>query len=128
LISHRLMFEDVEATYNPIVGCLHGCVYCYARKIALKRFSTAWYYRGFKPNLVESRLKQPPPKGLIFISDMGDLQDPYWRAKILSSIAGRGKISRELTERWLKHVNQTTLTEFMNGGEDAWIGGLLSCS
>lgn len=27
-----------DSTWNPVTGCLHGCEYCYARKIA-KRFS-----------------------------------------------------------------------------------------
>lgn len=27
-----------DATFNPVTGCLHGCEYCYARKIA-ERFS-----------------------------------------------------------------------------------------
>ena len=27
-----------DATWNPVTGCLHGCEYCYARRIA-KRFS-----------------------------------------------------------------------------------------
>lgn len=29
--------EWCDATWNPVTGCLHGCEYCYARKIA-KRF------------------------------------------------------------------------------------------
>ena len=77
----RLMFEDVEATYNPVVGCCHSCVYCWARKLALTRLSTLWFYRGFKPNLVEERLRQPPPKGLVFVCDMGDLFGSWVPAK-----------------------------------------------
>lgn len=23
-----------DSTWNPVTGCLHGCAYCYARKIA----------------------------------------------------------------------------------------------
>lgn len=26
--------EWCDATWNPVTGCLHGCEYCYARKIA----------------------------------------------------------------------------------------------
>jgi len=86
-MPERLMFKDVEATYNPVVGCLHGCVYCWARKIAVTKFSTLWYYQGFKPNLVEERLKRPPPKGLVFVSDMGDMWGRWvpreWIMKVL---------------------------------------------
>lgn len=28
-----------DSTWNPVTGCLHGCEYCYARKIA-KRFGS----------------------------------------------------------------------------------------
>ena len=28
-----------DSTWNPVTGCLHGCPYCYARRIAL-RFSS----------------------------------------------------------------------------------------
>lgn len=31
-----------DATWNPVTGCLHGCEYCYARKIAER-------FRGFAP-------------------------------------------------------------------------------
>lgn len=29
--------EWADMTWNPVVGCKHGCEYCYARRIA-KRF------------------------------------------------------------------------------------------
>ena len=30
-----------DATWNPVTGCLHGCEYCYARRIA-ERFGGCW--------------------------------------------------------------------------------------
>lgn len=36
-MSRKTKIEWCDATWNPITGCLHGCDYCYARKIA-KRF------------------------------------------------------------------------------------------
>lgn len=39
------------------------------------------------------------------------LQDPEWRGKILGSLkSGKGKISREKYEKWLKYSKQKTLT------------------
>lgn len=35
----KTKIEWCESTWNPVTGCLHGCEYCYARKIA-HRFST----------------------------------------------------------------------------------------
>lgn len=45
----KTKIEYVDSTWSPITGCLHGCEYCYARKIA-NRFagcdepSTYWQY------------------------------------------------------------------------------------
>lgn len=38
-----------DATFNPVVGCLHGCEYCYARDIA-NRFKGYDYHDG-EPNV-----------------------------------------------------------------------------
>lgn len=45
-----------DATFNPISGCLHGCEYCYARRIA-ERFGTL--FKG----------PQPEDEGLTFLPD-----------------------------------------------------------
>lgn len=37
---NKTKIEWCDSTWNPVTGCLHGCEYCYARKIAL-RFSGA---------------------------------------------------------------------------------------
>nr|DAE02825.1 MAG TPA: Protein of unknown function (DUF5131) [Siphoviridae sp. ctrvp54] len=37
-----------DASWNPVTGCLHGCPYCYARRIA-ERFGGA-YYEDELPN------------------------------------------------------------------------------
>ncbi len=34
---NKTKIEWADYTWNPVTGCLHGCEYCYARKIA-KRF------------------------------------------------------------------------------------------
>mgnify|MGYP003901550439 CR=1 FL=1 len=33
-IMNKTKIEYVEHTWNPVTGCLHGCEYCYARRIA----------------------------------------------------------------------------------------------
>jgi protein gp37 len=36
---NKTRIEWCDSTWNPVTGCLHGCEYCYARKIA-NRFGT----------------------------------------------------------------------------------------
>lgn len=87
-----------DATWNPVTGCLHGCEYCYARRIA-ERFSTEQKYKrpyepvlpvptrrvrtkpepypyGFKPTFHRYKLDEPQrwkkPR-TIFVCSMADL-------------------------------------------------------
>lgn len=66
-------------TWNPITGCIHDCVFCYARDIALR-----YYPQGFAATFHPQRLLAPGhmrvPKGplkpwdtRVFTGSMGDL-------------------------------------------------------
>lgn len=37
----KTKIDWADASWNPVTGCLHGCEYCYARKIA-ERFGGCW--------------------------------------------------------------------------------------
>lgn len=37
----KTKIDWTDATWNPVTGCLHGCKYCYARRIA-ERFGGCW--------------------------------------------------------------------------------------
>ena len=43
-----------DSTWNPVTGCLHGCEYCYARRIA-NRFG----FGAYEPNIDERVLIKP---------------------------------------------------------------------
>jgi len=71
---NRSEIEWTDYTWNPVTGCLHGCPYCYARKIA-RRFPQN-FPSGFEPAFYPERLEEPakvkkPAK--IFVVSMGDL-------------------------------------------------------
>ena len=40
-MGSKTKIDWADATWNPVTGCLHGCEYCYARKIA-ERFGGCW--------------------------------------------------------------------------------------
>lgn len=71
---NRTRIEWTDYTWNPITGCLHGCPYCYARKIS-ERFPKAFPY-GFNPHFYHERLNEPVkiknPSNIFSIS-MGDM-------------------------------------------------------
>ena len=85
--------EWCDYTWNPVTGCLHGCDYCYARRIAgrfrpkdlekealeglfLGFYSGKVFPHGFAPTLYLNRINEPqkmkkPSK--IFVCSMADL-------------------------------------------------------
>lgn len=40
-MGDKTKIDWADATWNPVTGCMHGCEYCYARKIA-ERFGGCW--------------------------------------------------------------------------------------
>jgi protein gp37 len=68
------MFDVITATWNPVIGCLHNCTYCWAKDLVETRLCrTEKYKDGFKPKLVEYELKRKFKKKFVFAVDMGDL-------------------------------------------------------
>lgn len=74
-------------TWNPVTGCLHGCDYCYARKIANR------FYSNFKPDYHTKRLNDPiknKKHSTIFVCSMADLFGDWipnsWIEKVLNTV------------------------------------------
>jgi len=93
----RETFGEITETWNPITGCLHSCVYCWARNYAKRLASMGvepYKTNGFKPTFAEWRLKQKLPKGrFTFVSDMGDMWGEWipkeWIEKVLKLLKSK---------------------------------------
>lgn len=73
---HSEAIEWCTHTENPITGCLHGCLYCYARGMAER-----W---GFKEGTVYHRVKQQtgiPFSPAVHMDKLGSLSIELLRAK-----------------------------------------------
>ncbi|BES82573.1 DUF5131 family protein [Pyrodictium abyssi] len=87
----RKMFTIVSETWNPVTGCDHNCIYCWARQLALTKLRRAPRYReGFRPRLNPEEFRKRFKGGVVFVSDMGDLWGEWvpddWIRRVLNHI------------------------------------------
>jgi protein gp37 len=84
---NKTKIDWTNYSWNPITGCLHGCWYCYAKKLFTR------FHKPFTPSFYPERLKEPwqlkkPSK--IFVCSVSDLFAPWtpteWRDAVLQSI------------------------------------------
>lgn len=85
------MFDVITKTWNPVIGCLHNCTYCWARSLAETRLAQMEKYKdGFKPNIAEYELRKKFRKQYVFACDMGDLFGDWvpkeWILKVIDAI------------------------------------------
>jgi len=88
------MFNIVTRTWNPVTGCTHQCIYCWARMFVERRlrYRSPKYKEGFIPKLHQEEFKKRfKPGEFIFVCDMGDLFCrgicDEWILKVLKHIA-----------------------------------------
>ena len=69
------MFPFITKTWNPVVGCRHGCTYCWAKELAEGKLkATKRYKTGFLPMFWPKELRKSfKQDDFVFVSDMGDL-------------------------------------------------------
>lgn len=72
---NKTKIEWADYTWNPVTGCLHGCQYCYARKIA-ERFCPKFAPMLGDPGM-EGAAKYDGPLGM---DTMLELAQPYRNA------------------------------------------------
>jgi len=88
---NRTKIEWADFTWNPIVGCGHGCGYCYARALN-DRFK--WIKDWNTPEFFPERLNDPDldrkKPAIIFVGSMCDIfapeSKPEWVEEILKVV------------------------------------------
>jgi protein gp37 len=76
---NRTKIEWCDASWNPVVGCTHGCPWCYARRQAKRMKHKCGRCYRFQPHLHPERLDEPArvrKHRTIFVCSMGELFGP----------------------------------------------------
>jgi protein gp37 len=88
---NKTAIEWADYTWNPVVGCRHGCPYCYAEALC-KRFASNWGRDPndpFKPEFYPERLDAPQrldTPSRIFAVSMGDLFGKWVPSRWINSV------------------------------------------
>ncbi len=95
---NQTKIEWTDWTLNPIVGCDHGCPYCYARKQAKRQRQRCEMCHSFTPHPHLDRLNQLNPRQKprkIFIDSMWDFNcttvEEEWLRIIISKMRECGQ-------------------------------------
>lgn len=119
------MFSFITKTWNPVKGCKHKCIYCWASKLAETRLSkTKKYKDGFKPKIFPEELKVKFYDGeFVFVCDMGDLFGRWVPAEWIQEVI---KVVEEnpQTQFLFLTKNPKRYLEFSFPG-NAWLGATI---
>jgi len=71
----KLLGNKPIKTWNPIVGCFHGCYNgrCWAAIQSRRQKHRCFYCYHFQPHMHRERLWKLPKSGVVFIVSMGDM-------------------------------------------------------
>jgi protein gp37 len=115
---NRTKIEWCDYTWNPVTGCLHGCAYCYARRLS-ERFG-----RSFLPTLHEDRLGKPAKvekPSRIFVCSMADLFGEWVPWEWIEAVLGIVQACSWHTFIFLTK-DPKRLAEFNPWPENCWVG------
>lgn len=108
-----------DATWNPVTGCLHGCPYCYARRLSHR------LGRNFAPALHPERLAEPARERQprrVFVCSMADLFGAWVPREWIESVLAACAKAPQHTYQFLTK-NPQRLAEFNPWPANAWVGG-----
>lgn len=126
---NKTKIDWCDESWNPVVGCLYGCWYCYAKKLAI-RFPKN-FPNGFEPTFYPERLAEPyyltnpteknnksrkewivkrfPNNWLIFACSVSDLfaewTKPEWRNGVMKAILENPQIIFQLLTKQPQQID-----------------------
>jgi protein gp37 len=121
------MVDWAKWTWNPVTGCLHACVYCYARDIA-ERF----YPEKFAPTFRPERLKAPHFTKLpseadtqigwrnVFVCSMADLFGKWVPQEWIDAVLEEVRAAPQWNFLFLTNFPQRLAA--IEWPENAWVG------
>lgn len=118
---NKTKIEWTDWTWNPITGCLHGCWYCYAKKMFTR------FHRSFEPTFYPERLNEPSMlkrPSRIFCCSVADIfadwTKPEWRVAVLKEIE---KYPQHIFQLLTKNPENIKLKPMKN----VWVGATITC-
>lgn len=123
--------EWAKWSWNPVVGCRHGCTYCYARDIAVR------FMNGFEPRFLPGRLsapwETPKPKRLddigernVFVCSMADLFGEWVPQEWIDQVLDAVTAAPEWWNFLFLTKNPSRLLE-VQWSANCWVGTTVDC-
>jgi protein gp37 len=131
------LIDWAKWSWNPVVGCLHDCPYCYARDIAerFQKEGSAPFANGFVPTLHPGRLSAPlnrlpyqsddPRDARIFTGSMSDTFGRWVPEAWIEAVLGIAAEARQWEFLMLTKFPKR-MAEF-NIPENVWMGTTVDC-
>lgn len=115
--------EWTDYTFNPMTGCLHGCYYCYARKIAENPYYAKLFPKGFRPHARPERLSQPSKikkNSTVFVGSMTDMMGLWWSDEQIQRVINVCVENPQHTFLWL--TKNPVRYQYFKWPENCWLG------
>lgn len=115
-MGRKRIHDFITDTHNPLVGCRHFCVYCWAHKLASTRLKHMEQYKdGFDHvRLVPWKLRYVGKNQGVFVCDMGDLFGAWVPAEWISRILEALREANPTNTFFFETKNPVRLKEFLS--------------